>query len=296
MKAQVLRQLTSHALRLHASAAIAASLLGAASQMAVAAPTVPFLAHQAAYDLTLTKSRRSPSLEAVRGRIVYKFTGSDCEGYTTDFRQVSQIDAGENKSQLSDLRSTTWEDADSNTYRFKIKTLMNDTETSAVDGFAERGTDGSVTVKLKEPEVKTFKLAKDTVFPTEQVHRIIAAAREGKSLLELSVYDGSDNGEKIYNTLTVIGHPIAGEKAPSTPDAGSGNAALKTMTRWPVTVSYYDRNAKSDTGEQTPAYAMSFELYENGVSRQLSLDYNEFVVAGAMSKFDVQDSKPCKKP
>ena len=39
---------------------------------------------------------------------------------------------------------------------------------------------------------------------------------------------------------------------------------------------------------------MSFELYENGVSRALTLDYNDFVIAGAMDKFDVKNSKPCK--
>ena len=38
---------------------------------------------------------------------------------------------------------------------------------------------------------------------------------------------------------------------------------------------------------------MSFELYENGVSRALTLDYNDFVITGAMSKFDAKTTKPC---
>jgi len=61
-------------------------------------------------------------------------------------------------------------------------------------------------------------------------------------------------------------------------------------------VSYYDRDAKKKDGEQTPVYSMSFELYENGVSRKLVLDYNDFVIAGALDKFDVKDkdAKPCK--
>ena len=58
-----------------------------------------------------------------------------------------------------------------------------------------------------------------------------------------------------------------------------------------MTVSYYDRDAKANSGEQTPVYAMSFELYENGVSRALTLDYNDFVITGAMSKFDVKDDE-----
>ena len=31
---------------------------------------------------------------------------------------------------------------------------------------------------------------------------------------------------------------------------------MKSLTRWPVTVSYYDRDAKAKDGEQTPVYAM----------------------------------------
>ncbi len=53
---------------------------------------------------------------------------------------------------------------------------MNDGDASAVDGMAEREGD-HVTVKLKQPVAKTFTLEGSTVFPTEQIHRIIAAAR-----------------------------------------------------------------------------------------------------------------------
>ncbi len=259
---------------------------------AQAAPSVSFLAHQAVYELSLKASRGNASVNSARGRILYNFGGSACEGYTTEFRQVSQIDTGENKTTMSDLRSTSWEDAEGKSYRFKIETRMNEADVTSVDGVAER--DGNtIKVKLKQPTAKTFTID-GAVFPTEQVRLIIEAARAGKSLLELTVYDGSDDGEKVYNTLTVIGQPIPGTKAPATPDAATGNEKLKSLTRWPVTVSYYDRAAQSKTGEQTPVYAMSFELYEDGVSRALVLDYNDFVIAGAMGKIDVKETKPCK--
>jgi len=151
-----------------------------------------------------------------------------------------------------------------------------------------------VTVKLKQPQAKTFTLDGDTVFPTQQIQRIIEAARAGKSLLELTVYDGSDNGEKVYNTLSVIGQPIPGDRSIASPDPSTESAAMKSLTRWPVTVSYYDRGTKATEGEQTPVYSMSFELFENGVSRALVLDYNDFVISGALGKFDIKDSKPCK--
>ena len=251
-----------------------------------------FLPHQALYDLNLVKARGS-NVNSARGRILYTFSGSACEGYTSEFHQVSELESGEDKVTLSELRSTAWEDGSGKSYRFKIDSRMNDADSSPVDGIAER-TGDRVTVKLKEPQAKTFTLDGDTVFPTQQVRRIIEAAEAGKTVLELKVYDGSDNGEKLYNTLTVIGKPIAGGGAAFTPDPSTTSEAMKSLTRWPVTVSYFDHDARPAEGEQSPVYTMSFELYENGVSRALALDYNDFVIAGAMEKFDVRDSKPCK--
>src|SRR6202171_5503903 len=274
--------------------AVAVALVsGSAGGRAEAAAGGPFLAHQALYELSLVKSRGSNSINSARGRILYNFSGSACEGYTSEFRQVSELDSGEGKLTLSDLRSTSWEDGAGKSYRFKIDARMNDADSSPVDGVAER-TGDHITVKLKQPVAKTFTLDGSTVFPTEQIQRIIAAAKDGKSLLELTVYDGSDNGEKVYNTLTVIGQPIPGDRTIEAPDPSTTNDAMKSLTRWPVTVSYYDRDAKVAEGEQTPVYAMSFELFENGVSRALVLDYNDFVISGALGKFDVKDSKPCK--
>jgi hypothetical protein len=279
-----------------ASMMLGTALLMAAASICAAAPgpAVPFLPHQALYELKLAKSRGNANVNAATGRILYNFTGSACEGYASDFRQVSELGTGEGKTTLSDLRSTSWEAGDGKSYRFKIETQMNDSAASKIDGIAERDGD-HVNVKLTLPEKKNFKLDGDIVFPTEQIHRIIAAAKEGKSVLELNVYDGSDTGEKVYSTLTVIGQAVPADRKVAEPDPATADAKMQALTRWPVTVSYYDKSAKSnDGGEQTPVYAMSFELYENGVSRALALDYNDFVIAGAMSKLMGKEAKACK--
>jgi hypothetical protein len=273
--------------------AVATIATGFAGREANAAAGSAFLPHQALYDLSLLKARGGNSINSARGRILYKFSGSACEGYTSEFRQVSEMDSGEGKVTLSDLRSTSWEDGAGKSYRFKIDSRMNDTDSSPVDGVAER-TGDRITVKLKQPQAKTFTLDGSIVFPTEQIQRIVEAGREGKALLELTVYDGSDNGEKVFNTLSVIGKAIPGDQTTSRPDPSTASDVMKTMTRWPVTVSYYDYETKPGDGEQTPVYSMSFELFENGVSRALVIDYNDFVISGALAKFDVKDAKPCK--
>src|ERR1700716_707158 len=204
-------------LALMVAAGAMSAVFGGGPADAAAAASAPFLSHQALYELSLLKSRGSATINSVRGRILYNFSGSACEGYTSEFRQVSELDSGEGKVTLSDLRSTSWEDGAGKSYRFKIDARMNDADSAPVDGVAERSGD-QITVKLKQPATKTFTLDAATVFPTEQIQGIIAAARQGKSVLELMVYDGSDKRAKVYHTLSVIGQPIPGDRTIAAPD------------------------------------------------------------------------------
>jgi hypothetical protein len=272
----------------------ALALLAAAINMPAAAggSAINLVPHRAIYDLSLQQSHGQRAVEAVRGRILYDFSGSACDGYALQFRQVSELDNGEGKVSLSDLRAVTWEDANAKTFRFNSENYVDREKVDSVDGRAERNSD-RLAVKLSKPKEQTFNLDSGMVFPTEHIRRIIEAARAGLTILDFPVYDGSETGQKVYNTMTVIGREIRpGEKLPS--DAAAGKAALKGLSRWPVTISYFDKNFKIGSGEQTPAYAIGFELYENGISRALLLDYGDFTVKGEMSKLDIKDATPCK--
>jgi len=268
----------------------------AVHQPAAAAPTTDkvFLApHRAVYDLKLIKSTGSRGIEAVRGRILYDFSGNACDGYELQFRQVSELNSGEGKTALSDLRSTTWEDGSAKAFRFNSENLLNDKQTDAVNGHADRNAQ-TVAVNLSKPKEKNFTVPVGAVFPTEHMRRIIAAAREGKSILDFPVYDGSETGEKLYSTLTVIGRAIAPGSKPAD-DATAKIPELAKLTRWPVTISYFEQvdPAAERTGEQTPVYSIGFELYENGISRALLLDYNDFSIRGEMTSLDLKKTTPC---
>lgn len=250
--------------------------------------------HRAIYDLKLSKSSGSRGLQAVRGRIVYDFSGNACDGYELNFRQVSSLDSGEGKDALSDLRSTTWEDGAAKTFRFSSQNKLNDNQTDVVEGAAERKP-SAVSIQLTKPKSKKLTVPVNAVFPTEHMRRIVAGAREAKSVLEFPVYDGSETGEKLYNTLTVIGRAIEPGQKPVT-DVGAKTPELARLQRWPVTISYFEhKDEKGEkTGEQTPVYAITFELYENGVSRSLILDYNDFTITGELSSLEMKKEKPCK--
>ncbi|WOJ90525.1 cell envelope integrity EipB family protein [Methylocapsa polymorpha] len=248
---------------------------------------ISLASHRAVYELTLAKSTGSKSPTAAHGRIAFDFAGSPCEGYVQNFRQLTELQPAEGPTRVSDMHSATFEDFEGKNFDFKMQTSVDNGAAETVDGKASKSSSGPLLVNLAKPKRSKFDLAPDVVFPTEHLKRILAAAQAGKNAIEVKVYDGSETGEKVYETTTFIGHPIAApaiEKAAHIPE-------LEKLRRWPVSISYFEAGKKDDG----PAYTLSFDLYENGVSRALKLDYGDFVLAGEMSSLELLSEPACPK-
>jgi len=248
---------------------------------------IPLASHRAVYDLTLLKAVGSKSPTEARGRIAFDFSGSPCEGYVQNFRQLTELQPAEGPTRVSDMRSATFEDGSGKSFAFKMETKVDDEQSDEVDGRAQRVPEGAVSVDLVNPKQTRLALERDVIFPTEHLKYILAAAKAGEKALEVKVYDGSDTGDKIYETTTFVGPPIdtpAEEPAAHIP-------ALEHMRRWPVTISYFDFGKK----DESPNYTLSFDLYENGISRALRLDYGDFVLAGQMTSLELLPTPACPK-
>jgi EipB-like len=269
------------------------TLASAFGSLAQAQDKPPLLVpHRAVYDLTLGETRGNSQVVGVRGRILYDFAGSACDGYSLQFRQVSELDSGEGKTTTSDLRSTTWEGGDAKNFKFASQNFLDQNLVDSVDGHAKHGA-AATAVDLVKPEQKAVDLDAAVVFPTQHMLRVIEAARAGKTILDFPVFDGSDTGEKVYNTLTVIGRKLASDERKHE-DAAENEPKLGGVARWPVTISYFDKSKAETNGEQTPVYSIGFELYENGLSRALSLDYNDFTVIGTLTTLEFKEAKRCQ--
>jgi hypothetical protein len=267
------------------AAAVSSALVATVATQA--AQPVRLAAHRAVYDLKLLESRGKQSLQSVRGRILYDLSGDPCQGYSLRFRQVTELDTGEGKAVISDLRQTYWEEGTGKTFRFASENKLGDDAPQSVEGSARREGE-RLLIDLTKPEKKRVEAA-DAAFPSDHMVRIIKAAQEGKTLLDVGAYDGAEDGEKFYNTLTIIGQPIA---------PGVGNlevvATQKGMTeqrRWPVTISYFEKTGTG--GEQTPVYSLGFEVFENGISRALKLDYGDFVLTGELTSLELREPSSC---
>ena len=286
-------------------------LLGAGALAVLLASAVPSDAgtealqtlapHRAVYEMAIGKRLDASEVMTVEGRLVYEFTGSKCEGWTSRFRLVTRLnvavpgpgDKAEGVSRLTDLRTTAFEDAEGKSFDFLNQNLVDERMVEDSKGVATHG-DGRTTVRLDRPAPKSFDLPATVKFPTEHLAAIVGAAMAGQTFTEIDLFDGSETGEKVYHTTVVIGREQTGpDDFSDEPAAKAAGALLEGKRRWPVEVSYFDPQRKA-LGEPTPDYQMSFLLYENGVSRKMKLDYGEFSLVGTLSSLEAMPAAACK--
>lgn len=256
--------------------------------LAAAAPAwaVQLSPHRATYALSLDGSTPAKRVNGARGEIVYELRGNACAGYSVQLRQSTDLET-EGGRLNSSITTATWEDGDGNAFRFRVVNTVNDESPEEADGVAERR-DGQLVVKATKPAEGTIRLAKGVLLPTQHVVKVLDAAGQGESLVEAPVYDGSPDAKKVFDTLTVIGK---GSNDPKGLEDAATKSDLAGRMRYPVTISYYERG----TDTQTPDYTISFDLFDNGVSRALKLDYGDFALRGTLTSYEALPQENCAK-
>lgn len=236
------------------------------------------LPHRAVYDLTLERADEKSGINDVTGRMVYEFNGSACEGYTTNFRFVTRIDMEGQEQRITDQQATTYEAGDGNRFRFINKTYVDKELIKEVRGNAilsGKQTD----VALTKPEKQDLKLALSQ-FPTRHMEELIEKAGQGDTFYQSSIFDGSDDANKIMATTAVIGK---GQVLPAD-DETKVMGDVAAQESWPVTVAYFDDD---ESEEGLPVYRINFKLYRNGVTRDLNMDYGDFAMKGKLVNLEM---------
>jgi hypothetical protein len=251
---------------------------------------MPLASHRAAYDLSLVDPTSPPLSSAqtpiaASGLIAYEFRGSPCEGYTSNFRQLTQMERSEGEPLSTQVNAMSFEDADGKSMRFRVDS-EGAPETPPIVGTATRDPGDDLRVELTKPSRKAIDFGHDVLFPTQHIERLIEAAKKGGGAIQARVYDGSDTGAKIYSTMAVIG-----KEASKPSDDALTATELRGIRRWPVVVSYFDEASK----DSAPEYTLSFDLYENGVSGTLKLDYGLFALRARLQRLEILPTPVCDK-
>jgi hypothetical protein len=248
--------------------------------MAASATAAELLPHRAVYDLSLHERTDRSGITAISGRMVYEFDGSSCDGYTVNFRFVTQFDT-EDFSRLIDEQSTTYEAPNGESFDFAMR--------SYIDGNLDRETRGSAApenggthVSVERPEPIEHDLG-PSLFPTQHLKDLLAKIGEGRTFYETTLFDGSEAGSKVMTTTVIVGRRATLE--PDDPE----HALLSELGEPRVLARQYRlfRPAERDgSGEGVPTYRIEFKLHQGGISHDLVMDYGDFAIAGELVELE----------
>jgi hypothetical protein len=258
------------------------SLPALAAQTELQAPSL--VSHRALYRLHLDESNGTKSPAAAEGLISYQFS-SDCDFYAQNLRQAIDMQPQEGRRQFSESRISTYEDGRGRDFRFAT---TEDGAQGEVEGRAERGSNGALAIALSAPRPQKMSADSAVLFPTQHIAKLITAAETGQKVLLARVYDGSADGRKIFNVTAVIGEARA---TPDSERAAASAPELRGLRRWPVSLAYFHEGQH----DSLPDYTLNYDLYENGVSTRLRLDYGDYALVGDLTKIEFPKQARCRK-
>jgi len=251
---------------------------------ALAAPEkIKMAAHRAVYDMKLLRSQNGGP-ESAKGRIVIEFAGSACEGYTQTIRQVFEISSSEGESDRIDFRSTTFEAGDASRFNFMRDNRKAAEKPEKTEGFVEKRNKSSI-LTLTKPKRKTDDLPDSTLFPTEHMIALIKAAQAGQNRFTAPLFDGTDDENRVFDTVAVIG----GVK--NNPETNPAIEPLSSLPRWPMSLSFFER----EKGDGLPTQTIRFQVYANGVISSMVIDFGEFSLGGDLTSLVMRKPSKCDK-
>ena len=257
-------------------------LMASGAEAAVVAP------HRAIYDLTLLRANEGASMQDATGKLAFEIDGSTCDGFTVNFRMATKYRQEDGSLNVIDTMTTTYESPGATELRHQLTESVNGTvretdrikvtrATAAAEGKGE----------LRSKAGQTFVVPAGTALPMQHQLRLMTLGENGGGRDSSIVYDGSD-GDKSFRAISFVGK----QRPPgsvSRDDANPAALPLKGLASWPMSVSYYNLDGKSDV----PEYQVSFDMYENGVATGLVLDYGDFALTGTLSDLKMLDKPSC---
>lgn len=241
------------------------------------AAAVELQSHRAAYRLTLAGSGSEVGFVDVRGALVIEWRAS-CDGWLSRQRLGFVASTDEGDGLTYDVRFSSWESRDRTRIRFTLRSYDGPELYEEYRGEAALAAPGAPgRAHYERPRTVEVELPAGTMFPTEQIARLIEDARAGHRIARYTVFDGS--GPDALNTVSaVIGEPheVTGEDG-------------RPSRRWPVALAYFDPDG---TGDE-PAFEIAFDLDERGILYDVELDYGEFALEGTLDSLELLEPQTC---
>jgi hypothetical protein len=253
--------------------------------VAGSAGAVDIAPHRALYSMTLGAAKQNSGVVAARGSMVFEW-GETCDGWTVEQRYKLRMHYAEETEVEISSNFVTWESKDGLRYRFyqrKLKDGELEDETRGDARLDGKGKGGKV--EFTKPNADALDLAPGVIFPTAHTLLLIERAKAGEQFVAQPVFDGASE-ENAAEVSAVIGGAQSAE-------AGAAAEPIKSpllmRPSWRVRLAFFPADASADK----PDYELGMRLLDNGVSRDMVLDYSEFAIKAKLDEIESLPKPNC---
>jgi hypothetical protein len=240
--------------------------------------------HRAVYKMSLSAAKASSGVTAADGSMAYEW-GETCDGWTIEQRYKLRMHYAEDSEVEMVSNFVSWESKDGLRYRFDERKLKNGELDEEIRGEARldgAGKPGKAV--FSHPDQKSFDLDAGTLFPTAHTLMLIERAQAGDRFVSAKVFDGAEV-EGPVDVTAVISPPLQ-------PGAGNEDKVENKIldhTSWHMRLAFFPADASADQ----PDYELGERLYDNGVSRDMILDYSDFAIRAKLEKIEAVSKPSC---
>jgi hypothetical protein len=259
-----------------AAAVLAAVLLCAGSATAEIAP------HRALYTMTLGSTKGDSGVTTATGTMAYQW-GESCDGWTVEQRYRLKIGYSDQADVDIASNFVTWEAKDGLQYRFNQKETRNGEGNEAVHGEAHLdGPEQGGAAEFTTPEPKTMPLPAGTLFPSVHTIMLIEKAKAGENFVSRQVFDGSTEESAVLVSAVI------GPKVEPDPELAKKNPLLN-RPGWRVRLAFFP----ADQNAEKPDYELGMVLLDNGISREMTIDYGDYSIKAKLDDIEALPKPGC---
>lgn len=259
------------------------SLLIAALSIATdpgTASAVDLQPHRAVYRMALARSQRNSDVVSASGVMVYRFERV-CDGWTVENRTYLRL-LYDNDTEADTVWSfASWEAADGHSFRFHTRYDQDGKLLEKLDGVAERHGRGGL-ARFEDFDTR-IALPPGTLFPTEHLRQVVAAAEGGRHLLGRVVFDGASL-DNPYLVNAMMG-PLP---------AGSAES-LAADLHIPVLPTWWTRLAFFPLGsiDPEPEFEMSAQYRADGIADRIIQQFDSFSLDVRIKQIELLPQPDC---
>jgi hypothetical protein len=255
-------------------------LMGAGPSGLAVAELLP---HHSSYRMSLASATRTSGLVAAKGVMIYTF-GQSCDGWTVENRTHLALTYESGAYAETVWTFVSWESADGLDFRFRALFEEGGRTVERVRGHATLAAKGGAgTASMLEPAETEIALPAGTLFPTEHMRRLIAAAERGDTALEHVVFDGTS----LQNPYLV--NALLGPLPHNAEQALAASAGLPNAPAWWTRLAYFPLHSR----EATPEFELSAHYRADGVAGDIIQQFDDFTLRVRLDRLETVAKPDC---